>query len=79
MLAGANLKLAPSKNECNVLSFESFDMDINVNYGCNVHSFDPFVEAKRFADIRQYQNIDYYHLLSEVLLILECQNRFEKD
>jgi hypothetical protein len=31
---------------------ESFDVEINKNHGCVVHSFDPFVETKRFADIR---------------------------
>ena len=51
-------KLAPKKDSCNVLSFgistdESFDLDFNSNYGCNVFSFDPFVEAEMFAKIRQ--------------------------
>jgi len=51
-------KLAPKKNSCNVLSFginddESFDLDFNSNYGCNVFSFDPFVEAEIFSKIRQ--------------------------
>ena len=50
--------LAPIQNKCNVLSFgvnddESFDYEINTKYGCNVHSFDPFIESKRFADLRK--------------------------
>ncbi len=49
--------LAPINNKCNILSFgihedDSFDFDFNQNYGCNVFSFDPFVEAKRFTKIR---------------------------
>ncbi len=51
-------KLAPKKDSCNILSFginkdESFDSAFNTNYGCNVFSFDPFVEAEIFSKIRQ--------------------------
>ena len=51
-------KLAPVKNDCNILSFgissdDSFDYDFNTNYGCNVFSFDPIVEDQRFANIRK--------------------------
>lgn len=51
-------KLAPVYNNCNILSFginddESFDLDMVNNYGCNVHSFDPFQEADRFSFIRE--------------------------
>ena len=50
--------LAPIKNDCNILSFgintdESFDYEMNKDYGCSVHSFDPFIEAVRFTNIRQ--------------------------
>jgi len=50
--------LAPVLNKCTVLSFgidwdDSFDFDINTEYGCTVHSFDPFKEATRFTKIRE--------------------------
>ena len=50
--------LGPIKNDCNILSFgidwdDSFDFDINNEYGCTVHSFDPFKEATRFTEIRK--------------------------
>lgn len=50
--------LAPTTSECNVLSFGvnldyTFDKAMNENFGCNVHSFDPVVEDKLFADIRK--------------------------
>lgn len=49
--------LAPKKNKCNVLSFGinndySFDEVMNKEYGCRVFSFDPFVEAGFFNEIR---------------------------
>ena len=49
--------LAPMANKCNVLSFgintdESFDFEMNRDYGCIVHSFDPFIESGRFTQIR---------------------------
>ena len=48
---------APIKNNCNVLSFginkdDSFDFEMNKYFGCVVHSFDPFIESSRFAQIR---------------------------
>lgn len=51
--------LAPITNSCRVLSFgintdESFDYEINRDYGCEVHSFDPFIESKRFTEIRSF-------------------------
>ena len=54
--------LAIEKNKkCNVLSFGinhdySFDLEMNKKFGCNVFSFDPFVEAKIFADKRKSNN-----------------------
>lgn len=50
-------KLAPLKFNCNVLSFGinndyTFDMEMNKDFGCNVFSFDPFIEADLFAKIR---------------------------
>lgn len=49
--------VAPVTNDCIVLSFgistdESFDDEMNTNYGCSVHSFDPFIESNRFQQIR---------------------------
>jgi hypothetical protein len=49
--------LNPATNPCLVYSFgintdESFDLEINQKYGCHVHSFDPFIEAVRFKQIR---------------------------
>lgn len=50
--------LAPNNNSCNILSFginhwESFDDRMNNDFGCNVYSFDPFIEDIRFANIRK--------------------------
>ena len=50
--------LAPRKDNCNILSFGinhdfTFDEIMNKEYGCRVHSFDPFVEAGFFKDIRR--------------------------
>lgn len=50
-------KAKPQENSCNVLSFgirddDSFDEVMNNKYGCNVYSFDPFVEPPRVKDIR---------------------------
>ena len=50
-------KLAPKSNDCNILSFginndPSFDYEINKDYGCSVHSFDPYIEADLFIGIR---------------------------
>jgi hypothetical protein len=47
----------PTPNACLVFSFgintdESFDLEMNHKYGCNVYSFDPAIEAARFAAIR---------------------------
>ena len=44
-------------NNCNVLSFGinndyTFDQEISIKYGCNIQSFDPFVEATLFKSIR---------------------------
>jgi len=49
--------VAPIKNECVVLSFginqdESFDVEIDSSYKCQIESFDPFIEGIRFAQIR---------------------------
>ncbi|RNA07952.1 methyltransferase 24 [Brachionus plicatilis] len=49
--------ILPKKNECNVLSFginidPSFDMEMNKNFDCHVHSFDPLIEADFFKSIR---------------------------
>ena len=49
--------LAPNENECNILSFgintdDSFDVEMNEKYGCNLFSFDPIIENDRFAKIR---------------------------
>ena len=49
--------LAPRVDNCRVLSFGinddfTFDYVMNDRFGCDVHSFDPFIEAKYFADIR---------------------------
>ena len=51
-------KLKPINNKCNILSFgihddDTFDYELNQNYGCNVYSFDPFVEDIRFTNIRK--------------------------
>lgn len=51
----SNLK--PLSDNCNILSFginddDSFDYDFNHNYGCNVYSFDPYVELERFSKLR---------------------------
>lgn len=50
-------RLAPIKNNCNILSFginrdESFDFSMNKEHGCSVHSFDPYIEANRFKQIQ---------------------------
>ncbi len=50
--------LKPRTNWCLVCSFginvdESFDFEMYRKYGCNVYSFDPNVEAKRFEEIRK--------------------------
>jgi hypothetical protein len=50
-------RIQPNYKNCNVLSFgintdESFDNEINKKFQCNVHSFDPFIEADRFKKIR---------------------------
>jgi hypothetical protein len=50
--------IKPKINSCIVYSFginadESFDYKMNHDYGCHVYSFDPFVEAGRFAQIRR--------------------------
>lgn len=50
-------RLKPVKNNCNILSFginndDTFDSEMNLNYGCVVHSFDPYVEHSRFKTIR---------------------------
>jgi hypothetical protein len=49
--------VGPVKGACNVLSFgissdESFDLEMNEKYGCNVHSFDPNIETTRFMNAR---------------------------
>ena len=46
------------KNKCKVLSFginhdPTFDIEIQKLYGCQIDSFDPFIEAKVFKDFRQ--------------------------
>jgi hypothetical protein len=55
-------KASPSYNDCNILSFginhdDSFDEVMNNQYGCNVYSFDPFVEPPRVKQIRAKNNI----------------------
>jgi hypothetical protein len=50
-------RVAPSKYECNVLSYGinhdyTFDEAMNRNYGCLVHSFDPFIEDNFFKGLR---------------------------
>lgn len=50
--------LAPRNDHCNVLSFGinndySFDETMNQQYGCHVHSFDPFVENEFFKSKRK--------------------------
>jgi hypothetical protein len=50
----------PYNDQCTVLSFginhdESFDLEMNNNYGCHVHSFDPDVIAPRFKTLRAAQ------------------------
>lgn len=49
--------LAPRPNQCRVLSFgvnndHTFDQEMIDKYGCEVHSFDPIVEAALFASVR---------------------------
>jgi hypothetical protein len=49
--------LSPVQDKCNIISFgintdESFDRDMNTNYGCRVESFDPYIENKVFRAIR---------------------------
>ena len=49
---------APLNNSCTVLSFgvntdESFDKQMNAEYGCRVESFDPYVENPFFEEIRK--------------------------
>lgn len=51
-------QLAPVNNSCNVLSLGintdfSFDEEMNIKYGCMVHSFDPIIEAPFFKYIRE--------------------------
>lgn len=50
-------QLAPLKFNCTILSFGinhdfTFDMEMNKEFGCNILSFDPFIEADIFAKIR---------------------------
>jgi hypothetical protein len=49
--------IAPIKNDCVVLSFginndESFDREMNNNFGCQIESFDPFIENTFFMSYR---------------------------
>ena len=49
--------LKPKKSDCNVISLGinndySFDQDMRTLYDCNLHSYDPFVEAGFFGNIR---------------------------
>ena len=49
--------IALVKNSCTVLSFgvnvdETFDKEVNTQYGCQVESFDPFIESELFQSIR---------------------------
>lgn len=51
-------KAEPQKSNCNVLSLGinhdyTFDNEMHNSFGCNVFSFDPFVEAEKFRKIRQ--------------------------
>ncbi len=46
----------PTVGSCLVYSFdtdESFDLKMNQKNGCNVYSFDPFIESPRFTAIRR--------------------------
>lgn len=52
-----DMNISPMKNQCNVLSFgintdPSFDLEMSEKFGCNVYSFDPFIEADYFKSIR---------------------------
>lgn len=51
-------RLGPEKNACTVMSFGinhdyTFDEIMNRDYGCRVVSFDPYVEAGVFANLRK--------------------------
>jgi hypothetical protein len=60
--------LAPQAHACTVFSFgirddETFDREMNLKYGCQVYSFDPFGESPRFMQIRQENpSMNGYHL-----------------
>jgi hypothetical protein len=59
----------PEKNQCTVLSFginwdESFDVEMDDKYGCQVHSFDPNVGREQFKNGRRLQK---YNELSRVI------------
>lgn len=52
----------PTAKKCNVLSFginidDYFDHEMANKYGCEVHSFDPFIESSRIQSIRDEHNI----------------------
>jgi hypothetical protein len=54
-------KFTPVKDACTVLSFGInqdyyFDQEMNSQYGCLVHSFDPFIEADFFANLKNSKN-----------------------
>ena len=66
----AALKMEKNK-KCNVLSFGisidyTFDLEIQQKFGCNVFSFDPYYEAKKFSDFR---NMSDEHINSTLLNI----------
>ena len=60
-------KISPRINDCNVLSFGinndlTFDLEMNIKYGCNVFSFDPFVENDRSKRMRKNNSIYSYQV-----------------
>ncbi len=53
--------ISPRKDNCVVLSFginddESFDREMNNNFGCQIESFDPFIENNFFLNLRARDN-----------------------
>jgi hypothetical protein len=50
--------IKPKKDDCLVFSFgisndDSFDVEMNKGFGCEVHSFDPFNEQTKYQAIRR--------------------------